>query len=293
LATLDPRFAKPACLFYVIGAQKAGTSWLHDYFLGHPQVHVTAWKEADYWNTVRPPHDVNTRLSGALAAQEKVPRLLRPFLPPLVKRRNADQRMAVDVARGADTGAHDGYADLMFQHYRGQPALGEVNPQYARLGAETFAEMAGMGRNVRFVFVMRDPVSRIRSRLRQTAARSGRDPGEVLAEAVAAGPAHDLIARSRYETVLAALDSAVPPGQVACFFYETLFEQAELDRLTGFLGVRPRKGWTGRKVFASKGAPFEVPPAVEQHLAALLAPTYSALRARFGDKVPAKWRGGD
>ena len=288
--SVDPRFAKPACLFYVIGAQKAGTSWLHDYFLCHGQVHVTAWKEADYWNTVRPPHDVNTRLASALADQDKVPRLLRPFLPPLIKRRNADQRMVAHIVRGAETGAHDGYADVLFQHYQGQPTLGEVNPQYARLGADTFAEMAGMARNVRFVFVMRDPVSRIMSRLRQTAARAGSDPVEMLAEAVADGPGADLIARSRYETVLAALDDAVPAGQVACFFYETLFVQAELDRLTGFLGVAPRKGWTGRKVFASKGAPFDVPEALDRDLVALLAPTYAAVRGRFGAQVPTAWR---
>lgn len=291
--SLDPRFAKPACLFFVIGAQKAGTSWLHDYFLCHAQVHVTAWKEVDYWNTVRAPHDVNTRLASVLADQEKVPSLLRPFLPPLVKRRYADQQMVTHIARGAETGAHDGYADVLFQHYRGQPALGEVNPQYARLGAETFAEMAGMARNVRFVFVMRDPVSRIMSRLRQTADRAGRDPVEMLAEAVANGPDADLIARSRYETVLAALDAAVPAEQVACFFYETLFSQSELDRLTGFLGVASRKGWTGRKVFASKGAPFEVPEALERDLATLLAPTYAAVRARFGAQVPEVWRGVD
>ncbi|SMY07781.1 sulfotransferase [Flavimaricola marinus] len=289
-AAVDPRFAKPDCLFYVIGAQKSGTSWLHDYFLGHPGIHVTAWKEADYWNTVRPPFDVNTRLPGALAEQEKVPRLLRPLLPPLIKRRHANQRAVRDVARGADTGAHTGYADLLFEHYKGQPALGEVNPQYARLGAETFAEMAAMASNVRFVLIMRDPVSRVLSRLRQTAERAGRDPVQMLTEAVTEGAESDLVLRSRYDLVLDALNQAVAPEQVACFFYETLFQQSELDRLTDFLGAASRKGWTGRKVFASKGASFDVPPQVDRDLMALLAPTYAAIRARFGDRVPAKWR---
>lgn len=286
----DPRFATPDCLFYVIGAQKAGTSWLHDYFLTHPQISVTAWKEADYWNTVRSPFDVNTRLSGALADQDRTPKMLRPLLPPMVKRRNATQQMAQHIARGSDTGFHDGYADLLFQHYKGEPALGEVNPQYARLTAETFAEMAGLARNVRFVFVMRDPVARILSRLRQTAQKQGRDPLDVLTEAVDQGLSADLIRRSRYDLVLAELEAAVDLDQIACFFYETLFDQTELDRLTGFLGAKPRKGWTGRKVFASKGAAFEVPPALERGLMELLAPTYGMVRARFGAAVPTGWR---
>lgn len=290
LLSPDPRFSKPGCLFYVIGAQKSGTSWLHDYFLGHPQVSVTAWKEADYWNTIRPPFDVNTRLDGALEAQAKVPALLRPFLPPLVKRRNACQQMAKSVTRGAETGLHDGYADLLFQHYRGEPAVGEVNPQYARLTSETFAEMAGLAETVRFVFVMRDPVSRILSRLRQTAARSGKDAITLLSDAVAEGGENDLIRRSRYDLVLTELRKAVPAQNIACFFYESLFDQAELARLTGFLGASRRKGWTGRKVFASKGAEFEVPAALDRQLMALLAPTYAAVHAEFGDLVPDKWR---
>lgn len=289
-AELDPRFSRPDCLFYVIGAQKSGTSWLHDYFLGHPDIHVTAWKEADYWNTVRPPFDVNTRLEGALAEQDRLSPLARLFLPPLIRRRHANQRRVAAIARGADTGVHDGYADLLFDHYRGQTAVGEVNPQYARLGPETFAEMARMAETVRFVFVMRDPLSRILSRLRQTVVRSGGDPVAVLEQALAEGEASDLIARSRYDRVIAALEGAVPRANLAYFFYETLFEQAELDRLTGFLGARPRKGWTGRKVFASKGAPFDLPKTLEAALLDRLSPTYDMVRARFGDAVPAKWR---
>ena len=54
----DPRLRRPACLFYGIGAQKAGTTWVHDYLSGHPQVKVPAlFKEQQYWNHVRPPFD--------------------------------------------------------------------------------------------------------------------------------------------------------------------------------------------------------------------------------------------
>mgnify|MGYP001814643827 CR=1 FL=1 len=39
-APVDPRFDDVGCLFFVIGAQKAGTTWLSRYFLEHPHVSV-------------------------------------------------------------------------------------------------------------------------------------------------------------------------------------------------------------------------------------------------------------
>ena len=49
----DPRFGSVDCVFFVIGAQKAGTTWLSHYFKAHPNVSVPEWKEHDYWNMVQ------------------------------------------------------------------------------------------------------------------------------------------------------------------------------------------------------------------------------------------------
>lgn len=57
---VDPRFTAAPCIFFVIGAQKSGTTWLHEYFVRHRDVAVPAWKETNYWNRVEAP----VRLAG-------------------------------------------------------------------------------------------------------------------------------------------------------------------------------------------------------------------------------------
>ena len=56
------------------------------------------------------------------------------------------------------TPAHRAYADVLFQTWRGEPVVGEITPAYALLPPEAFSEMAELGHDVRFLFIMRDPI---------------------------------------------------------------------------------------------------------------------------------------
>lgn len=50
---VDGRFASVDLLFFVFGAQTAGTTWLSHYFKPHPNVSVPEWKEYGYWNMAK------------------------------------------------------------------------------------------------------------------------------------------------------------------------------------------------------------------------------------------------
>jgi hypothetical protein len=292
-AAPDPRFASVPTLFFGIGAQKCGTTWLHEYLRDHPEAQVPlVAKELHYWDAIRPPH---IRPLGDLSGLG-----LRRALRRAVARARADAegRAAIDrravwerALRGGDP-AHRHYADLLFEAGARARAVGEITPAYALVGADTLREMAELSPNARFFFVMRDPVARLLSGLRMKVARAtGAVTGAALhaaaEEAMDRDPELDL-ARSRYEKTIARLDAAVPAGRVAYFFYETLFDQRELDRLTGFLGISPKAGDTGRRVFAGEGeTPVEA--GLLARLRAALQATYDVVAERFGPLVPAAW----
>jgi hypothetical protein len=207
------------------------------------------------------------------------------------RRRAADRAwlLSREMLR-APTPGHRAYADVLFQAWRGQPVVGEITPAYALLAAETFAEMAALGRDVRFVFIMRDPVARLVSAARMNARhRAGTGPDAGPEDALPEGR----LMRSRYDLTIRELEAAVAPDRIAYFFYETLFRQPEVDRLCDFLGVTRRAARFERRVHADPGTAPAPDREFEAQALRALAPTYDFVRERFGDLVPGKWRTGD
>jgi len=299
---LDPRFAQPRTLFFGVGAQKAATSWLDDYLRGHPEVCLPVRKEQHYWTTMHMPrlYDRRARVSWQLRKIDEQGVLKRLFRAPRLRAVDRAWRLSEAMLRENQPPGHEAYANVMFQAYRGEAVAGEITPAYALLGADAFGEMAGLGRDVRFVFIMRDPVSRlisaaqmnVRKRHRSDKPRpKPRSFEDRLAETLA-DPADTSLLRSRYDLTIQRLESAVPRDRIAYFFYETLFQQSELDRLTDFLGVARHPGRFERRVNAGRGdsAKSDARPALEMRALEVLAPTYGFVRERFGDLVPAKWR---
>jgi hypothetical protein len=163
----DPRFAKPRTLFFGIGAQKSGTSWIDRYLRVHPEVCLPVRKEQHYWDSHRVqgsrgrPVKVDRELKR-IASMGLAERLLRS---PGQRARDHSYALADAMLRDM-SGGHRAYADAMFQAYRGQPVAGEITPEYALLSARDFAEMAALAPDVRFFFLMRDPYERLISGVR-------------------------------------------------------------------------------------------------------------------------------
>jgi sulfotransferase family protein len=289
---LDPRFARPRTLFFGIGAQKAATSWLDHYLRGHPEICLPLHKEQHYWTTLRLPGASNwrARVAGELRKIEDRGPLRLLLRSPDRRERDRAWVLSDAMLRGPTPG-HRAYANVLFQAWRGQPVVGEITPAYALLPSSVFTEMAGLGRDVRFVFIMRDPVTRLVSALRMNARRRGDSAGtlpEQLAEALR-DPSDMLVRRSCYDLTIRQLEAAVSPERIAYFFYETLFRQAEMDRLCDFLGVARRPAEFKRKVHADPVAADPLQREVEAQAMEVLAPTYEFVRQWFGERVPAKW----
>lgn len=286
MAQPDPRFGRPDVLFFGIGAQKSGTSWLKDYLRSHPQVHI-AKREIHYWNRREMPDGPAVRrLRRQARTIEDINPQRREFLAH-------SERMLTE-----DDPSHSLYADLIFKKAGKKPVVGEITPAYAVLSRDSFAAMNGLAGNVRFLFLMRDPVARLHSSLRMRLGNAGRrrNPGTVagtvldeLARVIAKGKEDDFVGRSRYERTLGELEAAVPAAQIGCFFYEDLFGQQDVAPICAFLGIDPVPG-PFDKVVNTGTVRTSMDEDFEARALQLLRGTYEDAERRFGDRLPAIWR---
>ncbi len=271
---------EPERLFVGIGTQKSGTSWINRYLQSHPQVALPTG-ELHYWDVVRPPHLQKYQDLAAIRARRDWWRL------PSTSRR----RLAARMYRSHD---HQGYLARLKIERDDETVLGEITPAYSLCTAATYSEMRGMGYEMRFFMVLRDPWDRLWSGLRHQLRKAGRDDSPEAVVAIFREDCKDGrhlgIARSRYDLTLAELDKAVPASELLVLFYERLFSQDSVDALCRHLGVDSTPSDFDRKVNASPTPRGEAPPEFKDEALAILAPCYRNLNDRFGDRIPTAWR---
>lgn len=288
-------------ILYCIGAHKAGTTWLHHAMRLHPQVHATRIKEVHYWDAAMPPHKTH----HARRAEERVARIDRfgPLGRALDAVRPGRAAWAEECRRhrrmyGEMDPTHRSYRDYLLAEWSGEPVVADVSPGYALLGPEAFRAMDAFAPDARFVFVMRDPVSRLWSNTRHSRNRGLLPEGrgadlDAAFRGFLSRPGSAAHRRGAYEATIRALEAAVPADRIAYFFQETLFEPQELGRLAGFLGIAPIAADPAERV--NPGFDGGEAPAPELLAAAreAYAPTYSFIADRFGPRLPEAWCGPD
>ena len=231
-------------VFLCIGAAKAGTDWLHQQLVAHPQCHLRAIKELHYFDALE-----NNQLSRELKKHRDIQRTALDRLslekngqPGPISRRVADRAAWMDVLElgGEDIPA---YLDYLGEGAAAGQVVADMTPAYALLPEKRFAAMAGMAPDVRFLFLLRDPVERLWSHVRMIAVR--RDPeGKIrrqrcarILTRVLSGEETQIVARSDYAATLERLAAAVPGPQVLVEAFENMIQGSGFRRLCDFLGI--------------------------------------------------------
>jgi len=285
-------FRRAPVLMFGLGATRTGTSWLNDYLTRHPQCSLREIKEAHYFDAIER-GTVDFQLRQLAERRETlVARRAEPGKAAdraRLERRIAahDELMALLAGRTWNDAAYMAYLTRNAGRAR---LVGDITPAYALLSVETLRRMAGLAEQVRFVYILRDPVQRLWSNIRQTlpmrvAARN--DPGRTalrIFDRWAEGGEPELAVRCDYSGALERMGRAIPAGNLLVLFYETLFRPDTLTQLCDFLGIRTLAGNTERRVHASEPLPLD--PARLQLARDRLAPQYDFVRDRFGILPP-------
>lgn len=281
---------KDVRLLCCVGGQKAGTSWLFDQMSKSPQVHTRSVKEWHYFDVLWK-NDGHAFLDPKINGVKDLAKQLQTGSAPRngVLLRKISQMAEQLAPFAAEADDHSAYIAALNKNRSDEPVVCDFTPSYCGLTAKHFAQIDALG-DVRFVYILRDPVARMWSQIRMKFTTLGVE--NIAAECAA--HAHKMcddgrmgtIFRADYASTLAALDEGAK--KVEILFYEDLFEQATFDRIASFVGIDPVQIDSQTKV--NEGLSVPLPPELEQRMLHALAPQYEAVMARFQGDVPAVWQ---
>lgn len=277
-----------------VGAQKAGTSWLHDYLSGLPGFAPGFEKEyhildARYLEEGRR-YERRTWAKGLRA----IPAIALKRLAAAAGVQVDDQHNRIDLARLSLMRSEAAYFDY-FANLLAAPQVthtADFTPEYAALTTETLREVRSefldRGIHVKAVFVMRDPVERAWSASRMFvrqrkggifAGHAGEWPDERSAVASLCKSDH-FLALGRYETTINRLEKAFGQDDVWLGFYERLFDNSTVLDIARFLGLPFEEPDLSRRVNAApKAQPID--PEIAAMLRDCFEDTYRFLDDRF------------
>lgn len=277
-----------------VGATKAGTSWLFDHLRTHPDCHLRGIKELHYFDMQ---HHRNfdrytaglTRRAEALAARQAVAKGRARLRHGRDLADVAGWRAVVDLRR-PDLAAYRGY---LMAGAEGRRLVADITPGYAPLPEASFRQMAEVAEDVRFVYLLRDPVSRLWSQMRMVARRQVADMADFPRRAlmlmrqairdIAAGKTD----REDYAGTIGRMQATIAPQRQMVMFQDEMLTPEGLSRLWAFLGIGAGQADFGRRVL--EGVSLPLPPRLQAKALAVLRPQYDFV-ARLFPALPESWR---
>jgi hypothetical protein len=277
--------------FLVIGAQKAGTTWLDRNLRCHPQIWLPPEKEIHYFDLPRPLPFAALLLAPVRAARSWTKaRLERDY----AKVKAGEQSLSWYLRYYFLPRTQSWYRSL-FKPGPGQ-ICGESTPRYATLPDATVEKIHRMMPDLKLIYLLRDPIDRMWSDLAMFQRR--RFGGRGLRRADAKTMRRFLaergnLAHSCYADNLERWQKLFPAQQIFTGFQEEIRDNPEdlLHRIFVFLGVDPAEAASlprASELINSKRYP-RIRPRLARHLANKLAEDTAALHRRMNTVQTAAW----
>ena len=286
-------------LVLVVGAQKGGTSWLHDYFLAHDEMTCSPIKELHYFDARFQPD-----LFGVMNVQ---------FLRRL-QRVSSQGEAALDgemLFHLIDRIRMIRNPDVYFEYFaklnreRGRNLLCEVTPSYSMISEPGLHEVLRMvtqaGLSVKVIFMMRDPIDRHYSQLRMKEAGSLRkENARAKKKAQPVDANRDFLhylgddvlvtKRGRYDKIVPKLIRVFGQENVKVSFYENVFfgDERYIRDITDFLGIGYRRPDMQKRINSSPPGEQLSRAQIDSALA-VYRPVYNYVDQAFRDEKPASW----
>ncbi len=277
-----------------IGAAKAGTTWLFRHLFRHPDCSLRTIKELHYFDMIQDGSQTRARkrMGERIAALRALPEAVTPDGRRRMERqlRDAEDWLRVIDSDHEDVAAYHGY---LTKGLCGRSLVADITPAYALLTEPALSRIAAVSEDVRFVYLLRDPVSRLWSQARMVARRNVPGVGELQAAATQAmARLLDRIAsghkdREDFAGTVGRLVSAVAPSRRIVMLMDEMMSDQGLARLQGFLGIRQVPGDFHRPVHP--GVPVALDEDLRRRAQAALRPQYDFV-ARLFPELPASWR---
>lgn len=291
-----PRKPRVVC----IGAQKAGTSWLHQQLNEHPKIWTTPFKELHYFNARHCPEHrqwLPWHFREAIRATERRFRARSEELP--------DEMVRYLVEMTADPMfTQKWYRQAFAPAPRGMLPL-DTTPEYSTLPEAGVDEVAEVLPRAKFIYLIRDPVARAVSQLRMNLARKKalpKTPNDYLLHL----DDPELAERGDYATYLPHWQARIPPDRLLVLPYGRIASDPAglMAEVEAFLGLEPFRYSKLTEVIHKGAEAVAFPEEGRAILRARFARQYDFLAQNFdrdfnaaldltGPAAPAVVRGGE
>ena len=279
-------------VLYCVGATKAGTSWLYRHLSQHPDCHLRSIKELHYFDML----EAGTRRRALNRLRERI-LLLKSSIAdgdtrPTLQRQLRDAEAWRDLIARPEADI-PGYVAYLTDGRGARPVVADITPAYALLPEARLAQMQSAAPRTRFLYLLRDPVSRLWSQARMLATRRADDMAEFPAraarmlEGMLDAIRRGLPDREDYIGAITRLRSAIAPERLMILLQDEMMSAPGLTRLHGFLGIADKPGDFDRRVH--EGTPLAMPDDLRARAQAALRPQYEFVAGLFPD-LPDSWR---
>lgn len=246
-----------------VGAAKSGTTWLYRYLRdlpGFANVALNGKKETHFWDRYSSPRPLRRRIVRSLEGARGL-RIARP---------------------------RDYFRRIKRLQESGATLIADITPGYATLDRQTFesirAGLEKVGTEYRVVFLMRDPVNRLISKVRQDRFRgllSQYHGADSVEEMISVGLASGIFeSQVRYSKTVPILETVFPEEKLWLCPYEDLFTKDRIRELSSFLTV-PERQELSSSIIGSSGPSTPIEERVKRELAVWLHDDYQFVRHRF------------
>ncbi|MEO9945795.1 sulfotransferase [Paraglaciecola sp.] len=251
--------AKPD--FLVIGAQKAGTTWLDKMFKSHPNIWTPVVKELQFFNTYYMPEAFKWnkahRESHALKA--------------ISYAINEENRNKIDwnkIKQATLIGEKDNvdysWYQSVFDYAPVEAIKGEMTPEYSLLNEEHVKDVVGHYPEIKIILVMRDPLQRalsgIKMRLLQQGYTNETNQEEVDNFVISCASDWDVIERGNYERIMNTWLKFIDKKQFLPLLSESLKKDGkqQLAKVSRFLALPESEFIANANVLVHVGKSYNI-----------------------------------
>ncbi len=273
-----------------VGCQKGGTTWLHAYLNAFPETNFGFFKEYHVFDALY------SNLCDVFY-DDKIKELERIIASGDLKKEGVHLLKHIDFYR--DTNNYFDYFDNLYNSNYHTRVVGDITPSYSGLPINAFNQIKldaeSRGFTVKVIFLVRDPVERIWSQLRmgrREATKSNPNYINPLSEKeeLLSFYTHEQCEfRTKYDLTIRNLESAFPESHIHYEFYENLFNDNSIKKITQFLNLpflKPNFSFEVNTTIKENNLPDDVIESVVNHY----SDTYHYCAEKFGyDKIEQLW----
>ncbi len=277
-----------------LGAQKAGTTWLHQELNRSPDTNMGELKE--YKALRNPEETIIKQIKGWRKDKKRLMQALgmnqNPSFPEFLQLSSNQKQILMSVKNKY----YFQYFQSLVREDNTVKATGDISPHYCILNQRTLRhakkKLEKYGFDVKLIYLMRDPVERVWSQLRMIRRKQTNRlicNHATEAESLEAYFAIDRFARNtRYEKTVSVIEKVFDPADIFYDFYENLFKRSTLSRLSQFLQITLSDPDFKTKINSSPKNE-ELSLELREKMANEYKDTYTIMIKKFGDSLYDFW----